>query len=543
MRIFLLNILFILFTTSFVFSQQWILFEEDSLHPLNPSIEGFYSDDSLLYISGGFIYGGNIQLWGAGIWNTMQWDSLDEGISNGGRCVTKYKDKIYYGGSFTDASGVSNTQDIARWNGISWESLPNSYGNMSSVVRDLVVYKDTLIIAANSPAGTATRIAAYDADINDYIDIGSLPFNSTLALAVYNGELYAGGSWDVLKKYIGGIGLAAWEDVGGNLSYFIKDMEVDTFNNFLYVAGGFIVVDDSIITDNVAIWNGFYWEKVGYGNAYQSDVEAIEIYNGDLYAGIYWDTIGGVYTKCLARWDETDWHMVGGGVKYTVYALEEFQDKLYVGGNFDTVGGQPQKGIACWLDTTPNCRHLKPRVFSDTTTYYLVNDTAQVQFYNNNAYVDTWSWDFGDTGTSTIKDPSHIYTDTGTYSVEVIVTHGTCVDTASKTIVVDYPVNVGKLIKKEIGFKLYPNPSDGNFYAETNIRLTPVSSREIGTGSKGEQITPVLKITDLKGNLISTIPINSNKTTINTNGWSKGVYICNLLVNGKVLKSEKIILE
>jgi len=30
------------------------------------------------------------------------------------------------------------------------------------------------------------------------------------------------------------------------------------------------VVDDSILTDNVAIWDGFKWTKVGYGNGYQT---------------------------------------------------------------------------------------------------------------------------------------------------------------------------------------------------------------------------------------------------------------------------------
>ncbi len=430
-------------------------------------------------------------------------------------------------GGGSDASGVANTAKIASWNGVNWESLPSTYGGLGSAVKDMVVYNDTLIIGTNFPS-SSTRICAYDVDISDYIDIGSVPFASTLALAVFNGELYAGGVWNVLKKYIGGTGLAAWEDVGGHMNDYILDMTVDTFNNFLYMGGGFTIVDDSIFTDNVAIWNGFYWEKVGYGNSYQSSCLSIAVYNGDLYSGLSYDTIGGVYTSRLARWDGTNWHNVGGSVKWGINAMEVFQNRLYIGGEIDTIGGIHQKGIACWQDTTPNCRHLKPRVFSDTTTYYLVNDTAQVQFYNNNAYVDTWAWDFGDTGASTIKDPSHIYTDTGTYTAEVIVTHGTCVDTATKTIVVDYPVNVGKVNKKEIGFKLYPNPTSNTLFVE----MTPKSSREIGTGSKGDLKNKNLQIIDINGKVVLSTSLKYNviasnevvKQSVDISALSDGIY-------------------
>ncbi len=44
-----------------------------------------------------------------------------------------------------------------------------------------------------------------------------------------------------------------------------------------------------------------------------------------------------------------------------------------------------------------------------------------------------WSWDFGDTGTSTDRDPSHTYTSPGIYTVSLTVTNAVGSDTMTKT--------------------------------------------------------------------------------------------------------------
>lgn len=45
----------------------------------------------------------------------------------------------------------------------------------------------------------------------------------------------------------------------------------------------------------------------------------------------------------------------------------------------------------------------------------------------------TWSWNFGDGGTSTQHNPSHIYTTNGTFTVSLTVTYAGCTDTETKT--------------------------------------------------------------------------------------------------------------
>src|SRR5580698_11635301 len=54
-------------------------------------------------------------------------------------------------------------------------------------------------------------------------------------------------------------------------------------------------------------------------------------------------------------------------------------------------------------------------------------------------FIALWSWNFGDNSASTIDNPSHCYTNPGTYITTLIVTTNLgCIDSTSDTILV-YP--------------------------------------------------------------------------------------------------------
>jgi PKD repeat protein len=145
-------------------------------------------------------------------------------------------------------------------------------------------------------------------------------------------------------------------------------------------------------------------------------------------------------------------------------------------------------------------------VQSHEDTFYLIAGEAEAQFYNNNPYAESWDWDFGDSGTDTIKDPLHTYTDTGTYTVNVTVSHQYCSKTAEKTIYIVDDTGIGIPDFKNLSGLL-------------------------------------IKITGLNGHNKTTIPVTSEKTLINTSGWVKGTYVCNLVVEGKIVRSEKMVLK
>jgi PKD repeat protein len=57
--------------------------------------------------------------------------------------------------------------------------------------------------------------------------------------------------------------------------------------------------------------------------------------------------------------------------------------------------------------------------------------------------ITSWSWDFGDGGTSTVQNPSHMYTSAGTYTVSLTVSDSSSSDTETKVnyIVVANPLS------------------------------------------------------------------------------------------------------
>jgi uncharacterized delta-60 repeat protein len=84
-------------------------------------------------------------------------------------------------------------------------------------------------------------------------------------------------------------------------------------------------------------------------------------------------------------------------------------------------------------------------------------------------------------------------------------------------------------IKESDNFVVFPNPTDNSFFIEAYI----------AADNHG-----IIKIYDLKGELLKELVLKkgSNKTMVHTSGWRKGIYICNLIINGKIIKSEKMVL-
>ena len=120
----------------------------------------------------------------------------------------------------------------------------------------------------------------------------------------------------------------------------------------------------------------------------------------------------------------------------------------------------------------------------------------------------------------------HTYTDPGEYNVQVMVTQDGCVKTANKTIYIELGNRVPQF--EQIAMQIFPNPSSNGFTVKTS--LASYQNAEI-------------IIAGLNGHLQSKIPITGETTTISTKGWKPGVYVCNLFVEGKLLKTEKLVFK
>jgi hypothetical protein len=115
-----------------------------------------------------------------------------------------------------------------------------------------------------------------------------------------------GASWSALGPGLTGTNaavnaLAVWDDGSGPALY----------------AGGTFASAGILPVDNIAKWDGMNWSAVGagltglFGTAAHASVEALAVFNGELYAGGSFATAGAVTATCLARWNGSAWSALG----------------------------------------------------------------------------------------------------------------------------------------------------------------------------------------------------------------------------------------
>ena len=199
------------------------------------------------------------------------------------------------------------------------------------------------------------------------VDGYDLPFmgEPVASLCEYKGELYAAGFIDHLPDL--GVNVnnivkwngTNWSTVGTGIDYAWGEHWVNAlivYNGDLYAGGHFTYVGGQQM-NNIAKWNGTEWSPVGAGlGTYGYAVSSLAIYNGELYAGGHFYNSGGTPLNNIAKWNGTEWSAVGTGIKvYTddyfsgsVSSLAAYNGSLYAGGSFDTAGSIRANNLARW---------------------------------------------------------------------------------------------------------------------------------------------------------------------------------------------------
>jgi hypothetical protein len=376
-----------------------------------------YALDTLggvLYAGGTFDSAGGIPANCIAKWSGSNWIPLGGGLNInrsyrfGVFAIAAYNGNLYVAGGF-DSAGGSPADRIAEWNGTKWSSLGT--GLSGSIVNSLTVYNGELYAGGyfDSAGGSpANNIAKWNG--TKWIPVGSGINNSVLALIVYNGNLYAGGYFDsaggIPAKNIALWNGSKWMPVGSGISTggYVDAMSI--FNGALFVGGLFDSAGGKAAI-NIAEWNGVAWNGLGAiisGNCCVSpDIEALAVFNGNLYAGGAFDSAGGILVNTIAEWDGKKWDtlqngMSGGwgegdgfgGLTYT-QALIGYKGSLYAGGAFSYAGSVNANNIAKWGTITgidqlleSNHEKLYPNPSNGLFTIALqeITNHTQIEVYN-----------------------------------------------------------------------------------------------------------------------------------------------------------------
>ena len=271
---------------------------------------------------------------------------------------------LYVGGTFTSIGGLATTS-IARWDGTNWHALGSG---IDGGVFQLVQSRGELVAAGHflTAGGAPARyVAKWDGE--EWSEVGGGVNGTVFALATDGSDVYAGGHftetggvpaskvarWDGEKWSALGAGIIPvyepndWVGAVGSLAVNGRDVFVGgTFRN----AGG-------IAATNIARWDGTNWHALGNGLRYfdgpgseNGGVGALAVQNGVLFAGGSFWRAGDVAATNIARCDGEVWSEVGSGVNDRLVVQSMFADDtgVYVGGAFRQIGGVGAERLAEW---------------------------------------------------------------------------------------------------------------------------------------------------------------------------------------------------
>lgn len=411
---------------------------------------------------------------------------------------------------------------ITFWSGYGWEpfglgmwyaSIDDSLGSVYKVVfYEGILFGGGIFVGAggsviNDSQHFASSISKWDG--TDWYPLTPPPapsgVNSTCtSLLPYNNNLYLGGIFGIAfdsSDTISAHGIAKWNDtVFSSVGYLASNyglgywwpMSFIEYNNKLTIGGFFNSIDSSPFGTYgfVATWNDTIWDTLGTG--LNAPVYCFTVFNGELYAGgEFTATADGIPANHIAKWNGTQWLAVGEGLNDTVLTLcvDSLNNKLIAGGKFTQTGlGQPAKHIAEWTGT--NWQEIGGGT----------NDNVWAVFAkDSNLYVG------GE------------FTQAGSISANCIAVWG------------NNPVGINDIIKNKSNVNVYPNPNNGNFTIKYDFQ---------------NNATGIVNIMDIAGKLVASYPLlnTKNNLQINASELDNGVYLYQVVVNGKTVNSDKLVI-
>lgn len=267
----------------------------------------------LLVLGGGFTIAGNVLANGVATWNpaTAAWGTLGSGLVGEVFCMAAHQNGELWAAAYTQ--GPQTGARVYRWNGAVWSTVG---GFFDGYLLSLTVLQNGDVVAGG-----------------DFTTVGGAAVSR---LARWDGS--------------------TWQSFGSGPSGIVRSV-VTAANGDLLVGGGFTQID-GFAANCIARWNGTTWSAMGTGvpQVGIDSVHAIaEAPNGDLYAGGFFPTAGGVLVNNVARWNGAAWSPLWSGVNTSPFFTGSVRSlrllangHLIVGGVFTSASGLTARSIARW---------------------------------------------------------------------------------------------------------------------------------------------------------------------------------------------------
>lgn len=551
----------------------------------------FEAHDSLLYVMGNF----NIptqRLFGIDTNEVIQYSPLSGGFNFGGVItIHNYQGEKYIGGGFTQILGNPNANNlITIANG---NAVPVSGYGANDPIYEMIEYNGELIVAGGYTViggDSIQYLAKFDG--TNWTSLGTPPDAAVRDLEVYNGKLYVAGDFDTIGG-IASRRIAVWNgQYWSRISSSPQNLQgsgvndIEVFNNELYICGQFFGFGTGQIVTNFARMI----DSAPIAEAWISDTTICvgdTIHFQDRSWGpadsIAWD-FGGGSPSASTLLDEYVTFPASGTYTVTHYAYNQLGSDtttytIYVGGAAIDAGSDtiscPGSGVELSASGGTNYTWWPAAGLSDTTianllatpsiptTYYvmamdsigcssldsvfvdtsstvtanfiydanLINLTNAVWFEDMSTGATSWEWHFGDGGTSTLQDPTHIFAYEDTFDVTLIACNADgCCDTFTipDAVIAYDDTNVDEL-DEQYGFTIAPNP------AKEHVLIT--FNNAVNTHR-------TVDIVDIAGRKVysETVPNGSLNIQLECSTLNGGLYFVRIVVNDQVSKSTPLLI-
>jgi hypothetical protein len=316
------------------------------------------TSNNLLYVGGTFAYADTVKVNGIGAWNGFQWLPVGRGdTSCTGTCdnplasIDQLGNNIYVGGFFQTMGGASYTRFLAGWDGINWFGL----GNVNSQIGLKTLNNKIYAMGLYGSIGgiPAYSIASWDGiqweDVHAFPDDPWGGVNVMTAVEMYNGELYVGGTFNILNnrkniaKWDGTDWVSLQNGIPGGLAYVDN---LVTYNNELYVGGWFTKADGNA-GNFLMVWNGSNWREFSPLVNYGGPVFDMKIIDNQLYIIGAFNFVGDTTEYGMAKYDGTIFSAFGGANNWA-YQIAGLNHQLYVITD-DVIGTDTVHYVAQWM--------------------------------------------------------------------------------------------------------------------------------------------------------------------------------------------------
>ena len=350
MRNLLINIITVLFVTATLNSQgyTWRQLGSPSVNGTNGYVFAITIYNGRIIVGGSFNTAGGLQANNIASYDpvTQLWSPLGAGISGEVKTLAVYGGQLYAGGQFN-----SPGSNIARWNGSTWSNVGSGTNGQ---VLALHVFSNNLIVGGqfnNAGGVSASNIAIWNGSTWSALGSGLTGSGSRVRdISVLSGDIVACGRFNVGS----GNNVARWNGTQwvafGSQQFDDEVNAVVVFNGQLYAGGKFEQIG-SADAKYIARWTGSQWEEVG-GGLNDNEVTDITVYGGELIVSgnFKFAGTGNLYVDRIAAWNGTNWYRLLSGMndKVEVVYSSQTDTLLYAGGEFTSAGGKWCNHVSVW---------------------------------------------------------------------------------------------------------------------------------------------------------------------------------------------------